>query len=255
MITHPGAIFHRQKSWYTLRHRHIWEWGIHHATNRTLLRGRRLPDGGFLCHHGRSAAGGRRGPRRPGRDGLLPRGGRPARRPRLSHPAGRDGPCRHRRPRKGGGDLAHGGAPFPRRRPRRAGGGVHRLGLAVRQDAAAHRRAHPVRDAAPAVRGRERGLSHRRRGGADGHQRPHQPRAAAPGRDRGQPLRLAGPAGRGQLPLPGGAGPDDLPQQKGDRGPGADRRHPGGGRLRLLRHPRRLHRAGRADQDRLGRAL
>ena len=48
---------------------------------------------------------------------------------------------------------------------------------------------------------------------------------------------------------------DDLPQQKGDRGPGADRRHPGGGRLRLLRHPRRLHRAGGADQDRLGRAL
>ena len=142
-----------------------------------------------------------------------------------------------------------------RRRPRRAGGGVHRLGLAVRQDAAAHRRAHPVRDAAPAVRGRERGLSHRRRGGADGHQRPHQPRAAAPGRDRGQPLCLAGPAGRGQLPLPRRTGPDDLPQQKGDRGPGADRRHPGGGRLRLLRHPRRLHRAGGADQDRLGRAL
>ena len=46
-----------------------------------------------------------------------------------------------------------------------------------------------------------------------------------------------------------GAGRPDLPLQKGDRGAGADRDHPRGGCLCLLRHPHRLYRRGGPDQD------
>ena len=51
------------------------------------------------------------------------------------------------------------------------------------------------------------------------------------------------------ITYPGGAGRPDLPLQKGDRGAGADRDHPRGGCLCLLRHPHRLYRRGGPDQD------
>ena len=82
-----------------------------------------------------------------------------------------------------------------------------------------------------------------------GHQRAHFCRGPAGSRACRQPHRVAGCAGTGQLPHPGGACRPCLPLQKGDRRAGAHRDHSRCGCLRLLRHPHPHHRTGGTDQN------